>query len=296
MMNGALAWGMDVIHLTQTVASPALTMVMKGISALGSEPFYLVMLPLIYWVVDRKRGARIAIVFLVSAFVNIWLKDLFGQPRPFTLDPSVGLAMESSFGLPSGHAQGSLLFWGMAAVFFPRPWGLATAIVVPLLVGLSRIYLGVHFPTDVFAGWAIALAFLGADALLTGRFAALIAKMGNRWKMIFVAIAAFLMNLIYRGDVSMAGAFLGAGFGFIWASGGAAHSISGSFPQRLGRVLLGLVITVAVYLLPKLIAPREGEALYDMVRFLRYALVGAWVAYGAPWLFLRLKLAQPAVE
>jgi hypothetical protein len=293
-MNDVLAWGMEVIRTTQGLASPALTVVMKGISFLGSEYFYLIMLPVIFWTVDRRRGARLALVFLASAFVNLWLKDLFGQPRPYEFDAAVGMAMESSHGLPSGHAQGTLVFWGMIAVLFPKPWGLVAAIVVPLLVGFSRIYLGVHFPTDVLAGWGIGLLFLGGDALLGDRLVALLPKLGTRWRLIIVAMLAFGMNVLYRADVTMAGTFLGAGFGFVGTSVGARFSARGNLVKRGARVLVGLAITGAVYILPKLVAPGEGEAFYDLVRFVRYALVGAWVAFGAPWLFLKVKLADPA--
>ncbi|MEI6875872.1 MAG: phosphatase PAP2 family protein [Spirochaetota bacterium] len=291
-MDGILAWGLDLIRAIQQIESPTLTAIMKGISLLGSTGFCFIMLSLIYWLVDRRRGARIALVFLASAFVNLWLKDVFGQPRPFELDKAVGLAVETSRGFPSGHAQGSLLFWGLVASFFPKPWGLVTAVVIPLLVGFSRVYLGLHFPTDVFAGWVIALVFLAADHLLGKRFKSLLPKLTTRWKLIFVAITAFCMNLLFRSDVSLAGAFLGAGFGFAWASESVSISTAGSFASRLARLLLGLAITLVVYIVPKLFAPTEGQALYDLVRFMRYAFIGAWVSFGAPWLFVKLRLAK----
>ena len=99
------------------------------------------------------------------------------------------------------------------------------------------------------------------------------------------------MNAVFRGDVTIAGAFLGAGFGFVWADEHVVFSPKGSAIKRAERVLLGLAVMALIYILPKFVAPAEGEALYNLVRFLRYALVGGWIALGAPWLFLRLKLA-----
>jgi hypothetical protein len=100
------------------------------------------------------------------------------------------------------------------------------------------------------------------------------------------------MNALYRNEVALAGAFIGAGFGFVWAADKAAFSAGGPFLSRLGRFALGVALAAAVYFLPKLIAPVEGEALFSLVRFVRYAFLGAWISLGAPWLFLRLKLAS----
>jgi hypothetical protein len=291
-MDAVHAWGLDLIRMVQTVASPMFTAIMKAVSAMGSEAFYLPALAFIYWCVDRKRGARLALVFLASAFVNAWFKDLFGQPRPYLFDVSVGLANETTFSFPSGHAQGSIVFWGLAAVLFPKPWGLVTAVIFPLLIGFSRVYLGVHFPTDVLAGWGIGALFLVGNALVGDRLEAVLPRLGSRWRLIIIAILAFIMNALYRGDVSLAGAFIGAGFGFVWAAERAAFSAGGRFWPRAGRYAAGLALTVAIYILPKIVAPSEGEALYALVRFFRYAVLGAWISLGAPWLFMRLRLAS----
>ncbi|MEI6384987.1 MAG: phosphatase PAP2 family protein [Spirochaetota bacterium] len=293
-MDPILAWGLDVVRFTQVFASPVLTAVMNGISFLGSEPFYLIMLPIIYWAVDRKRGARIALVFLASAFVNAWLKDLFGQARPFEFDKALGLAIESSHGLPSGHAQGSVVFFGMAAYFFPKPWKALVAILFPLAIGVSRVYLGVHFPTDVFLGWGLGLLFLLGNHLVGERLEGPLRKLGDRWRLILLAIIAFGMNVLYSQDVSLAAAFLGAGFGFVWAGKAAPFSSGGTTSQRLGRVILGLALTVIAYIGPRYIAPPEGDAIYNLVRFFRYALVGVCVSLAAPWIFLKLGLATGA--
>ncbi|MFZ4615451.1 MAG: phosphatase PAP2 family protein [Rectinemataceae bacterium] len=290
-MDPILAWGLDVVRLAQGFASPALTTVMKGISFLGSEPFYLIMLPILYWAVDRDRGARIALVFLASAFVNAWLKDLFGQSRPFDFDQALGLAIEGSHGLPSGHAQGSVVFFGMAAYFLPKPWKAVVAILFPLAIGVSRIYLGVHFPTDVLLGWGLGLLFLLGNHLVGERLEGPLQKLGERWRLILIAIITFGMNVLYSQDVSLAAAFLGAGFGFVWAVKAAPFSSGGSPGQRLGRVALGLALTVIVYIGPRYIAPPEGDAIYNLVRFFRYALVGFCISLAAPWIFLRLGLA-----
>ena len=293
-MNGIWAWGLDVIRAVQGIGSPWLTELMKGITFLGSGGFFFIALPLVYWSVDRKRGERLALVFLFSIFVNLWLKNLLGQPRPFEFVPALALVKEVGHGLPSGHSQASVVFWGLMATLIARPWGMVLAVTLPLLVGFSRIYLGVHFPTDVFAGWAIGALFIVADRLAAERFEKLLAFLGGRWRLISLAFVALIMNAFYRSDVAMSGAFLGAGLGFAWTDDKAAFSVSGSFVTRAARLLLGLALAVIVYFLFKLISPQPGAELYSLARFIRFGMVGFTISFVAPWVFLKTKLCAPA--
>ncbi|OHD16354.1 MAG: hypothetical protein A2Y38_06190 [Spirochaetes bacterium GWB1_59_5] len=291
-MDGILNWGIDVIYAIQTISSPGLTVVMKILTLAGSEYFYLLFLPILFWCVDERFGARLGLVFLFSAFVNGWTKILFAQPRPFNLDPSVGLSHETSYGLPSGHAQSTATFWGLFAPRIKRPWGLLLAILAPTIVSFTRLYLGVHFPTDIIAGlvlgWSLALAgiFLGDKA------AKLLASWNIRIRIIIATALALIMNALNMNDTSLPGIFFGfaVGVAFLFEKLRFDAS-SGSLKQKTARYGLGLTGVVVIYFGIKLIAPGEGEPLYALIRFIRYGLVGAWVSFGAPWLFLRLKLA-----
>ena len=291
-MNGILAWGLDLIRTVQQIANPALTVVMKVITVLGTEWFYLAALPLIYWCVDRRRGIRVGLLFLFSSFLNLWFKDLWTQPRPYEFDSSVGLAHETSYGLPSGHAQGSIVFWGAAAPLFRKPWGLVLAIFLPLVIGFSRIYLGVHFPTDVFAGWLIGGAIVAVDAVFGDRISAFLGRQTLRTKAIAIALVALAMNFLDQRDTSIAGIFLGAGLGFLFAEKYAAYEAGGRLGAKVLRYLVGLAGAAVIYLGLKAVLPGPGEQLYALCRFLRYAFVGAWIGLGAPWVFLKLHLAE----
>jgi membrane-associated phospholipid phosphatase len=291
-MEEALNWGLGVVRGVQTIMSPALTAVMKGLSFLGTEWFFLLALPLIYWCVNRRRGVRLSLLFLASSFFNLWLKDLFAQPRPYELDPKVGLAKESSYGLPSGHAQGSVVFWGAAAPLFRRPWGLVLAIFFPLAVSFSRVYLGVHFPTDIFGGWLLGLLFLAFDYFLGDRIERLLGQTHPRLKVAGAAIIALAMNALDMRDTSLSGVFFGAAAGFAFVPTLAPFKNEGSLAQKALRFLVGLAGAGLIYLGLKAAFPAQGSDLYALFRFLRYAILGAWVSFGAPWVFLKLGLAS----
>jgi membrane-associated phospholipid phosphatase len=293
-MEEALNWGLGVVRGAQTIASPGLTLAMKGLSLLGTEWFFLLALPFIYWCLNRNRGVRISLLFLTSAFFNLWLKDIFAQPRPYQLDPKVGLAKESSYGLPSGHAQGSVVFWGSAAPLFRKPWGLVLAILFPLAVSFSRVYLGVHFPTDIFGGWILGLLFLVLDYFLGDRLERLLGQAHPRLKVAGAALIALAMNALDMRDTSLSGVFFGAAAGFAFVPTLAPFKNEGSALQKTLRFLVGLAGAALIYLGLKAVFPAQGADLYALFRFVRYAALGAWVALGAPWVFLKLRLAERA--
>jgi undecaprenyl-diphosphatase len=103
--------------------------------------------------------------------LNQLLKEVFARPRPYFEHP---LALETSYSFPSGHATMSLICYGMLAYFAVlalRTWRAKTAVVfgaafLVLLIGFSRIYLGVHYFSDVIGGFASAGAWL--SVLITG--------------------------------------------------------------------------------------------------------------------------------
>ena len=117
-----------------------------------------------------KHGLIAAITILLAAIANTSLKIAIGRERPDLLEP---LIVERGFSFPSGHSALGMVAYGVLAVLvsrsrMPAPWRTATIIALGVLVGLigiSRVWLGVHYPTDVIAGWAaggvIVLAYAG---------------------------------------------------------------------------------------------------------------------------------------
>jgi hypothetical protein len=291
-MDPILSWGLGVVRGMQSIAGPFLTAAMNILSFTSNEYCYLFILPLIYWCVDKRRGLRIGILIFLSTAINLRLKLLFAQPRPYDLDPSVALAREHTFGLPSNHAQTSTVFAGSAAPLFRRPWGLVLAIALPLLVGLSRIYLGVHFPTDVLAGWALGAAIVVLDRLFGDRIERAVAGLRESLAFALVAAVALGMNVLTREDTSLGGVFFGLAGAAVYAGRTLPFSVSGSFLKRALRYLVGMATVGIVYALPKLLLASVEAGGPPLFRFMRYALLGAWVGAGAPWLFLKMGLAE----
>jgi membrane-associated phospholipid phosphatase len=144
-----------------------------AITNLGNEFFYLIAMPAIYWCFDAALGFRLRFMLVFTTAINGYLKTLFHSPRPFWVDSRVhAYASETSFGLPSGHSQNAASLWGTFAASVKKRWVSIICLVIIFLIGLSRIYLGVHFTRDVLAGWLIG----GLLVLIFFRFEKPVAK------------------------------------------------------------------------------------------------------------------------
>jgi membrane-associated phospholipid phosphatase len=308
-------WGIDLIQDIQGIQSPGLTAFVRAFTALGTELLYVPVLLLLFWCVDAKKGARLGFIIILSTFVNGVFKELLKQPRPFALEPSVGLAFEPSYGIPSGHAQLSLCFalslaiWADGSGPQRRRGGKAAirlgAALFILCIAFTRLYLGVHFPTDILAGWLLGGLILGLWFLLEPRATPLLEAGGLRSALIAAAFAAIGMNALYPLDRSLGGLFLGFAGGYaLMRKRFPFNAGSGALPVRLLRYALGLAGGALLYLGLKLAFPGgdslfsslpywgAGSPHYELGRFVRYGLLGLWASALAPRLFLGLHLAE----
>src|SRR3989304_5756572 len=107
-MDTIWAWGLEVIAALQSVRTPLLDLVFRGFSQMGEEFFFLLLLPVIFWLIDVRLGARVGILLLLSFLLNHLLKEAIHHPRPADLNPAVALIQVDGYGLPSGHAQSAM--------------------------------------------------------------------------------------------------------------------------------------------------------------------------------------------
>lgn len=86
---------------------------MRLFSYLGTEEFFFLVLPLIYWCIDAGLGLRVGLILVTSNMINFVGKQALAGPRPYWYSSHVrGLWVETSFGVPSGHAQHAAVVWG----------------------------------------------------------------------------------------------------------------------------------------------------------------------------------------
>lgn len=143
------------------------TPVANGFTWLGYTPFFLMFLPVGYWLWDRAMFTRLAVLIAITAVVNGWFKDHWQDTRP---DPKYWLdgRIEGSPGRPSGHAQVAVAMWLWLAYEIRKSWAWIAAIIITFGVCFSRLYLGVHDVDDILVGSAFGLASIGLFILLLG--------------------------------------------------------------------------------------------------------------------------------
>jgi membrane-associated phospholipid phosphatase len=327
-MDNLYTSGINLIQAIQALGS-WLLVPMRLFTALGDIYFFIIVAPAIYWCWDSKLGLRIGLMLMISGAVNDVAKVLIHAPRPSWIDPNVQVhAKEISFGLPSNHSQTAVVVWGNLAVWVRRTWMWVLALFVILMIGLSRLYLGVHFPTDVLAGWLLGALVLwgclrlerpvidwmnkknlGIQFLAVFLFSMLMILVGMfaRWLLRGYRLPAeWLHNaqqaytevgdfnpLATSGLFQVAAAFFGLAAGAILIKPRGGFNTSGPWWQRILRFLVGLAGVLIIYQGLGMIFPHGEDFIANILRYIRYGFIGLWVTGLAPLLFFALKLARP---
>lgn len=145
----------------ETAFGGSVTMVMRIVSAIGGTAgriilVILVLAPLLICGM-RKSALWLLLVVIGGTLLNLGLKQIFAAPRPELL-PHLDIVHSYSF--PSGHSAGNMIFFGALALLAGRRLAYGAAAMVVALIGVSRVWLGVHWPSDVTAGWIEGLGWL----------------------------------------------------------------------------------------------------------------------------------------
>lgn len=298
-----------------------LTAMMQTISVLGIAEFFLVAIATIYLALNAQAGGRMLVFLLVGAEVNALLKIFFHAPRPYWLSTEVkALSTETSYGLPSGHAQIATNAWLYAAREIKKTWAWVTAVVMILLISFSRLYLGVHFVSDVILGWLFGLLVLGLYIGAEGRALKWLSGL-SLWSQVGVAFGGALVfaalglavNAAMAASpdpvvwatfskearsldsiIGNAGGLFGAGVGLAMMIRWAKFTPSDAWWQRMVCVLIGIVGVLTLQYGLGAALPKDPEVVGFTLRFGRYALMLWWLTFAAPWVCLKLNLAKPS--
>ena len=158
---------MEVLYALESIRAPWLDTVMAAITHLGEETVFMVAALFVFWCVSKRHGYYLLAIGFAGTVLNQFLKLLFRIPRPWVLDSDFTIvesarAQATGYSFPSGHTQNAIGTFGGIARFTRRKWVRVAAIVVAVLVPLSRMYLGVHTPLDVGVAAVIAVALVFA--------------------------------------------------------------------------------------------------------------------------------------
>lgn len=304
--------------------APGLGPFMEAVAFLGQPEFYLLFIPLILWCYDRSLGLRLLMLIPINGALSDAFKIFFHSPRPYWVSTGVkALTNYPSFGFPSAHAQNAVVFFGYLASTLKKRMAWIVCIVMILLIGLARVYQGVHFPPDILGGYAfglvmlviflryettvsawlkskpaamqIGIAFAASCALVLISLAALLSlgswQMPADWAVLALAQTGIPIEpLVPRDTLVAAGLLFGSAAGAVLAEPGIGNGKEGRFHHKAVRYGVGILVLFSLWVLLGLISPASGMAEY-LMEYLSPAIAGLWITAGAPLLFRRLGLS-----
>lgn len=300
-LESLVPWGTEFLIRLQSYTPDWMVAIFAVLTFMGNEEFYLFLLPVVYWAIDREIGIRLGYLSLLSAWINSVFKHLFAIPRPAAPQLDIPYPVtDPSF--PSGHAQGAVVNWAYLAYRFRNRIFWVISVIIILGIGLSRLVLGVHFPQDVLGGWIIGLGVLLVYIWLEEPVGRWIADQRTPVQVLLAVGVPLILIFLHpadpeglypvAGSVTPMSALAGLGVGLIMERAWVRFRVEGEWWRRVLRFLLGLGIVAALYVGPRLILPEEMDHGVEVItRMARYALVGWAVSFLAPWLFVRLRLA-----
>jgi membrane-associated phospholipid phosphatase len=285
-----MEWQLDILRFIQQFKHPVLDVLFQAITMSAEELFFIVAAAWLLWCHNKQLGYRLGFALLTSAAFNPFLKNLIRFERPIGLEGIVSERVHTATGysFPSGHTQGGTAFWTGIISWYKKPAMTILGISAIFLVALSRMYLGVHWLTDVLGGILFGVLWvLGCNALFD--YSRRIKKL---WLpgLLFapLALGLFFFNR-HNDDTALTVAFaaaLGFFLGYLFEQAKLQFIVNNRWPVQLLKIVIGLVVVILIKEGLKLVLP-----LPLLIRdFIRYCLIGFWISGGAPWLFQRLKL------
>ena len=248
---------------------------MRFVSLLGDDIFYVVLFPTIFWFWKRSKAVRLTVLLCTSIYINFVLKEAFQLPRP----ENVGFIEADGFSFPSGHAQHAVVLWGYLAWTVRKHFAFAS--FTSFFIGLSRLYLGVHWPGDVVGGWVIGATLLVLFILLSGKIDR------SRYSLSAPPVAGILLVVtLWLGlfsSVTYSGIVMGALLGLIAGATAANYVNIPSFSRS--TIAGAMVVTIGaaglygIYCVVSFLRDGGEGALFTVL-----AVIGFWISLGAPWL------------
>ena len=305
-MEEIIKFGLEATQWMQG-AFPQLAGFSQFMSTLGREEFYLALMPLVYWCINKTAGKHLAYIFLFSNGLNNLVKHGMRGPRPYWIDSTLSLSSEPTYGIPSNHMQSATVIYLFLASWMKRSWVWLLAILIVISMGISRIYLGVHFVHDVIVGFLLGVLVLGGLYIWLERGEPKLQKRILGFRLMVMILIPLVIAAIYIGILALIGtpdetvswaafipeaereslevmvtavaALLGIGVGLVFESSRVRFQVKGEFWKRFFRYLVGMIGAVAIWAGLKVIFPEDPLWLGLPLRFVRYTLLTLWVAY-----------------
>ena len=253
-------------------------------SAFGEEMILILVMGFCYWCWNKELGVFIGVNFCAANVWNPMFKNIALRRRPYfdtpvkclkVVDPSADMydIAAQGFSFPSGHSSGSAAVYGSIGAFCKKRWTTVVAILIPLLVGVSRFCVGAHYPTDVLCGWLLGVAAIFLLPVIARLFK-------RKWVFYLVLALTALPGFFYcrtNDYFTSFGMMIGFFLGNLFEERYVKFQSTRVWWKIVLRLLGGVAVYFALNTALKLPFPSDflesGTTAAYLVRTLRYAVV-----------------------
>ncbi len=256
------------------------------ISQFGGDFFYIALLLIGFWAYNKRESIIAMYVLIISILANYWLKVIIANDRPPSSNWYPGTD-PINYSTPSGHSQNSVSLYGWFVVRVKTWWMVTIAIVLTGLIGISRIYLGVHYLGDVLLGWGVGIVIVVLFFYLQAPVREFLSRYKAEYLLLVLAAIGFLMTLIASvlplppndNFGSYGGLTVGLALGLILEMRFVDFKVEPHEGQKwrlVLRVIIGLILVIGLLIGLEPFLPTE-EIWLRMVRYCLSSVVGLFI-------------------
>lgn len=306
-----MEYQLEIIMTLQNMRNDILTGIFTFFTICTEVPVITVLTAILYWCVNKRAGLRTLFTLCGSLNINSGIKNYIKMPRPIGMESLESLRVETATGysFPSGHTQTSTTFWTSLMLLFKKTWIYIIGTIMILGAGVSRLYLGVHWPTDVIAGWIFGIVL----SILFVKLFDYIDDTKNYYILVLLLVIFGLFTYFVGGEdlYKMFGLYTGFILGYMVEDTYIQFSIDGnrkrknifakntpkydSLGKKVGRFIVGIISLLLIYLVLNYIGDNfvinKSEDIISIFKYIKYTIVIFWGIAGAPALFKLFKLA-----
>lgn len=261
-----------------------LTAFLKLVSIIANETLYLIVISISYWCVSKRKAFHMIVMLCFSGYIGIMVKEFMKIPRPYTYDGIEALYEKSAAGysFPSTHVQLSTTFWGSFMILCKKRIVWIIGIIFIILVAISRLYLRVHWLSDIIGAvlFSVIVVYLYTKVTmeLSDRKFILLQR-------IILAVSLIMYVMTSQVDnLKLLGVLTGSTIGIMLENHFINMNESNDFKMQVVKTVLGLSIMLIMQFILKKVIP-------DMY-YLRYAVTGITITFLCPFIFHMLRLKK----
>ena len=256
-----------------------------------------------YWCINKKYGQKLLFSLTANIAINTGIKEYVKAPRPIGTEglESLRVSTATGYSFPSGHTQTATTFWTSLMIIFRQKWMYILGLIMILGVGLSRLYLGVHWPIDVICGWIFGIVF----TIMFSKLFDIVDK-NKDYKLLLLTLIPFIIFIfIVKSEsyIKMLGLLSGFILGYIIEDKFIKFNTIDEYKKEISfsskidtnkdyivksayRFILGIFTLLLVFLILNYIMPK-----YVLFKFIKYLIITLYAVAGVPALFKITKLA-----